>query len=215
MSSLQKISRQSPIQQRGSYYLCKLGRSILPIPRKMFKGFEQSLLATSEQREYERLLELTRVPQSPMTPSFSRDESELVQLEQQLCEKINCYFVEKPEARKAIQDLHGEALNDGFEMAIEAIQWLADAYELRVVDAAGFAPGVTLVTRVKGERTSREGLVIPSNNLSVIRFLDDRITFRYRDLRSLHILTDTGAWEFYPPLHVSTSDNEEQGMGGC
>jgi hypothetical protein len=147
-----------------------------------------------------------------MTPRFSSDESELIGLEQELCGKINRYFAEEPEARKAIRDLHGEALDDGFEMAIEAIQWLADTYELRVVDAKGVGPGVALVGRVEGQRSSREGLVIPSNDLSVIRFLYGRITFRYRDRRSLHVLTDTGTWEFYPPLHVSAS---EHGTDGC
>jgi hypothetical protein len=178
----------------------------------MFKGFEQSVFATLEQHECKRLLELTLVRPSSMTPRFLREASNWVRLEQQICLKIKRYFAEEPDARKAVQDLHGEALDDGFKMAIEAIQWLADAYELRVMDTAGIGPGVTLVTRVKGHRSSREGLVIPSSNLSVIRFSDDRIIFRYRDLSSLHIFTDTGAWELYPPLHVSRSCDEEQDM---
>jgi hypothetical protein len=202
MLPLQDKYLQSVVRRRGKYFLCKLARGVVPIPDAMFRGFEQLVLAGSDVHEDGR---------SPTRPLSVGDPCKLRCLERQLCQNIEAYFVEKPDARRAIEEFRGEMLDDAFEMAIEAIQWSAEGvYELHVVDTAGIAPGVAIITRGQESASSREGLIIPSDDLKVIRFLDGRIVFGYQDGRSLHVFTDTGAWHFYPPLHAAAVGPDEQ-----
>jgi|SRR4051794_7206240 hypothetical protein len=85
-------------------------------------------------------------------------------------------------------------------MAIEAIRWLADGvYDFDAIELQGIVGGVGIAAKPDVPTPLRRLVVVPSDNLRMIRFLDGRIIFRYQDFRSLHWMTDTGEWQFYDP----------------
>ena len=97
MLPLQDKYLRSVVRRRGKYFLCKLARSVVPIPDAMFRGYEQLLVAGSDLHEDGR---------SPTRPLSVGDASKLRCLERQLCLKIEAHFVEKPDARRALIATH-------------------------------------------------------------------------------------------------------------